>query len=565
MPGIAVDIDTQLLIDKVVKGSKLDASVDDLLEDINKKAKRKGISPIDEKTFMGNIKVLEREFERISKKVTAGGISGNSINDAVKQYERIEIASEEIRKRFLKRHIELTEAQSRALAKRLIDYEDGIRQTLRKARAAEQESNSRNLAKMDSSRQSAVQKGDWSSLDIDTMETGGKPSMKEIAPKGEGMLGDIGGIGGSLGKLAAVGTLVVAAGIALEKVMEAMVKESKILNTVMNFFNKTMGLLMDLILLPLLPILIWAMLGLVKAVLGFNSWWNSVWNTIKKEGLFGLIDLSLKWLLDTLYAWADGLLNWLFSDKPLNKKIELPIFITLDAASAIWGWFLDGIFGKGTTENLKRLIQLQIDVFLGTIGLMASMLYDWITGKGVSEENLKKIIELAIQVDKMVGEFKDLLIRLVGEDNVRWWYFNIEALLKDPGAWIWKWIELILSGNPSLSAQFDVAERTVGNIIKWLYETWYNGGHLFFDVVGTLKNIGQFALGGMVPGEIGSPQLIIAHGGEEVIPVGGRKTGGQGSGSQMTNNVFNFYGLTDSQLQDKIRSTLRQDATRYAQ
>ncbi|MDO8704084.1 MAG: hypothetical protein Q7J84_03980 [Sulfuricaulis sp.] len=62
--------------------------------------------------------------------------------------------------------------------------------------------------------------------------------------------------------------------------------------------------------------------------------------------------------------------------------------------------------------------------------------------------------------------------------------------------------------------------------------------------------IPSFALGGTVPGPVGSPRLIVAHGGEHVIPIG--RSGG---GVNVTINVPGYWGSA-SELAATVRDEL---------
>jgi hypothetical protein len=104
---------------------------------------------------------------------------------------------------------------------------------------------------------------------IDQMYTGGKKSSYEIdemmgKKKGGGM--DMMGMGATAGATAA-GVLI------LVKVLKDMVMQSKIANTFLGTLNKLLGLLVDVILLPFVPILVAVLLGLTYAIMAFMSFW----------------------------------------------------------------------------------------------------------------------------------------------------------------------------------------------------------------------------------------------------------------------------------------------------
>lgn len=70
-----------------------------------------------------------------------------------------------------------------------------------------------------------------------------------------------------------------------------------------------------------------------------------------------------------------------------------------------------------------------------------------------------------------------------------------------------------------------------------------------------------FQFGGTVPGPIGAPRLIMAHGGEEVIPIGGR--GPMGGRAAVYNVTNNFYGPQDPVgVARQIQGLLQQERRR---
>jgi hypothetical protein len=72
--------------------------------------------------------------------------------------------------------------------------------------------------------------------------------------------------------------------------------------------------------------------------------------------------------------------------------------------------------------------------------------------------------------------------------------------------------------------------------------------------IGSL-HIPGFASGGIVPGSIGQPQLVVAHGGEQITPAGQLPTGGGGGASV----IVNVYGSvqTERDLALTLRETMR--------
>ncbi len=114
------------------------------------------------------------------------------------------------------------------------------------------------------------------------------------------------------------------------------------------------------------------------------------------------------------------------------------------------------------------------------------------------------------------------------------------------------WLQSIFT---ALKPAFEVVTNYLRDTVASVFDSIANKVQYVVDLIGkaydALKNLakkagsalgfgsddvaGSFALGGTVPGPIGSPQLIQAHGGEQVIPY--HRIGSGGSGSQITVNL----------------------------
>jgi hypothetical protein len=154
-----------------------------------------------------------------------------------------------------------------------------------------------------------------------------------------------GGILPMLAKSAGMETLfttLIPAISALTGVLVMAVSNSKIVATVMNTVGKALGLLVDLILMPFLPIIMWVLIKLFGAIIAFGKIWKDIWGSeIVKNFVAGvlaldksirdlilggigfLVDLSLKtlgivwdvlvWLYEKLKAGAGVAVDFLFS------------------------------------------------------------------------------------------------------------------------------------------------------------------------------------------------------------------------------------------------------------
>ena len=84
------------------------------------------------------------------------------------------------------------------------------------------------------------------------------------------------------------------------------------------------------------------------------------------------------------------------------------------------------------------------------------------------------------------------------------------------------WVNFLLSSLPNIIEQFRQLGRAADRVSLAGGQT---GGSFLGNFASALFGGGRlpsFQQGGRVPGPVGSPQVILAHGGEEVIPVGGR-------------------------------------------
>lgn len=428
MPGISVDVETQLLIDKVVKGSNLDSSIDSLLEEVNKKAKRKGIPLLDIKAFAESAKIIDRDYQKLSRKLMSPiKVSMHLATEELDKQRKIFELAAQLEGVLLKKKITMTEPELIKLATKVLKREDDIRKLYREKEFREKEAHAKKLAELEKARREDVSKGKWGKLGIDTVKTGGKPTSEVLPEKdqpestggmikrllkpafspsprvtGEGQkeimrpvkIGDSwkrvpsgksvlpapptpmpgggakgGGFGGSLAGLTAAMTAAVAVGILLADALKKMVEESKILSTVNTMISKALGLLMDLILLPFLPVIAMGLVFLFKGIimLGMaigkfvkdlaDKIWEilgPIWDGIVKafqewyDTLKPIFDDLKTWLqpaLTKLSEWFDLLcqkitefIAWMFpktvtdeSDQPGSpdyKGKQLPLFST---------------------------------------------------------------------------------------------------------------------------------------------------------------------------------------------------------------------------------------------
>lgn len=194
----------------------------------------------------------------------------------------------------------------------------------------------------------------------------------------------------------------------LEKVMKGMLGNSKIVNTFAGLLAKSMGLLVDVILMPFLPIFVWVMVGIFKIIMAFYKIWKEIWDSkhiqtisewLKKlakhlsEGISGLFKLGVEFLnavgqkiFDFLiWVWENGklafdfvvgaitgFLKWLWDTfVEAGKAASLSIGFIVDTVSEflVWVWQVASGIGNFITMNLN----------LGTIAAFITKMLDLAT------------------------------------------------------------------------------------------------------------------------------------------------------------------------------------------
>jgi hypothetical protein len=194
------------------------------------------------------------------------------------------------------------------------------------------------------------------------------------------MMKKSGGGGAVAGGAAAGG---IAAGILiLADVLKDAIRNSKIISKSLELVGNALGLLIDLVLLPFLPIIAGGLIMLYQGIIAFGMWWKDVWSTIQKGGIVALLSMGLKFITDTLQTWGQGLLDYLFGKGTVkNPNLALSIGVMAiaktifqDLPLAILTGILDLLFGKGSTANLIKAVQLQVNLALGDpLGWLSSV------------------------------------------------------------------------------------------------------------------------------------------------------------------------------------------------
>jgi len=278
---------------------------------------------------------------------------------------------------------------------------------------------------------------------------------------------------------------------ALTAVMQESLENSKILKTIDTEISKALGLLVDLVLMPFLPILVYGIIKLYEGVMDFGKWWKDVTGVLKKEGLLGLIKLSISSVLKFASGLVDNLLKFLFGDEKEKKKAIDAFLNFLDPVFAL-SWMasiIEFIYGPGTAKMVKDSIVFTLTVAMAELGRLLGSLIGWIFGAGDVIE--KTALDFTVNIPdplKLLGTVMNSILNFIfGENTEARKRIEIE-------------IELFKS-NP-----LDTAWKAIAGL----------GGAI----------VSAIGLGGEAPPQLASggyvqeSGLAVIHKGETVVPAG---------------------------------------------
>ena len=194
-------------------------------------------------------------------------------------------------------------------------------------------------------------RADKKAAQIEWMATGGK-AMYEI----DEMLGTPKGGKGKGGKgMGTAGTLI------LYDILKKMLKQSKIISTVLDTLNKLLGLLVDVILLPFMPIIAFGLMALADGIMGLMDSPLFKLTLGGTDADYGAVGKKI----------AEGLLGWFTPENVAflaaalltaiaGALVGLPALAVIGAAilTGIAAWFLANmayIWGDKAAEILRNL------------------------------------------------------------------------------------------------------------------------------------------------------------------------------------------------------------------
>ena len=370
---------------------------------------------------------------------------------------------------------------------------------------------------------------DWSKPETSKQILSGLPTQKETGILSDAIKSLAGGKMGSALTAGGAAGLVGAGVMELTNVLKEMVSRSKILSTFMEQIGKALGLMLDLILLPFLPLLTMGIIWLYNAILKYFG--PGITN--KEKSTDGGINFN-----QIASDFAGNLLKALtgIDLHAIGVKIGEALVAAYEYLQEKWG-------------ELIGWLSSQWDSFTSWLSSAATTVSDsW-----NSFTTWLSSIPSAINASWV--SFTAWLSGIPSSITAAWnsfvsWLTGIPTAISSA----WKTFTDWLTGIPTaISSAWKTA---IDTITGWITGIWtsiksaLSGG-------GILSSVGKilgFAEGGTVPGAIGTPTLAVVHGGETVTPAG--KSSG--------NHTFIFNGLTDPQLKTEVQRILRQQGARYS-
>jgi len=346
---------------------------------------------------------------------------------------------------------------------------------------------------------------------------------------------------------------------ALTSVIETGIKNSKIVQTFTKKVGEALGLLVDLILLPFLPILIWALIGLFKAVLWLGDMWKKF---VAASGIDKVGNAAGEFLSDTKQngekkTTLDRVLDFSNLLKAWMKfiQIDLPLailfglaYLVIEIGKGLWALgtdigkaLADGLWSvmpQFMKDNLKKA-QIEFDTALIEIGKW------W--------EGVKKIPE---QLDKAWADM------LLGLDEFHKMVDKIPQWFEDLGGNISKWFDeqwaILTVELDEIGKAWDVFYSILTSGFKSFVNIFIGLLNMVLNAMRKIPGLNLLVPEGTIPllaegGNVSKTGIAVVHAGETVIPAG---KGG---------NTFNFYGYQDDAFIRKVRDVMRSDATRYSQ
>ncbi len=240
------------------------------------------------------------------------------------------------------------------------------------------------------------------------------------AAQGKLMEGDIGSVFSTLTK--SVTGLAAVMGIGVGVLLMA-VGNSKILNTVFGTIGKMLGFLMDVILLPLMPVFMMLVRWLYMLIIQFRNFTKNL--SLKSLLEFGLLMNPIT----GIPLWTLKLLQWALGEGTIQTAINFTLGVLQGVGD--WLWSVAKWIFFGTVKAVNSMISFAISVgsmftgFLAGVASFGLSILQWLWGYGQGPA----ISQIAI------------------------------SFIANPIGWIWSFIQSLWSGGKSL---YNIAAGSLG-------------------------------------------------------------------------------------------------------
>ena len=343
-----------------------------------------------------------------------------------------------------------------------------------------------------------------------------------------------------------IGFAGVTSAILVANAIKNMIKESQTVSKFLGTVSKLLGTLVDLVLLPFLPILVFAMMGLASSIVTAGTLWKKLTSALGTPlslivlgtGLilallagaiiYGTVQLVVAAASAALYAWLTATVG-------PTITASVAFVSALVGSFAAWFYALFGITVGGF------VLAVTVGFFIGTA--VVKLLEMWGVMQQISD--LGKIFRESDwfgPLTLLLWPFYKALEQVADILNFIWGIGSQITGIKMPTFLTTNKInEMILGGtyDPEI---MDRLRKKYGSDVSYAGGAYWHEG----------KKLTEFAQGGVVPGT--GARLAVVHGGETITPPG-----------KSVGNTYNFYGYDDAGLQAKVKNILRSEGTRYTQ
>lgn len=444
---------------------------------------------------------------------------------------------------------------------------------------------------------------EWMERPKDTNIYGNKVERQYDIDKQKIQPGQVGGkqpdtVAGSPVKTGIIAGVSAAITLELIDALKDAAKRSQILGGTFEIVGKLLGLMVDLILLPFLPIIAGALVWLVKVLVYVGSLWDKFIKWLfpekKDDGTTepGTVPNSIPTIGDTLKLFGIDLSKIDLGNDILNGilqslgNIDWATALAGVAALIIAGLVAALLIGAGVSVGwalVAAAILGVLLVLLTTALVKAAQEAGW----NFANELRAKFGDPMMYLEIAGVVAGGLIGAIIG---------GIAGIVGGPAGMALGATAGALLGGMIVKGLEDWAYQSGWNFAEWIRVSWNpaiedlkwqlnNIGLLFTQIADSIWNalvgvynriasipgaealgIRKMEFGGIVPGMPGTPQLIIAHGQEEVIPYNQRGKGTKETkqeGNTTTTNNFNFYGYQDDKFVNKVKDVMRQQGAQY--